>query len=216
MAANNQIEVTIANGYLTIKNVTNPNASIENYDLSKVTSVNEYYQDYTAINAYQNGRHEYDEEFSVLIDLEENPESLIKIQFDIQNVTNQAGWTIDRAGLAQATADIIAAVSAVVGGGGGSTSYTSLGTGRKVVATAGTAETLVAASTPSLLVTITALSSNTDTVVIGGASVVAAIGTRQGTPLEPGDSVDSSIDDLQKLYVDSVVNGEGVSFTYYN
>ena len=46
MSTVNDIEVTIANGFITIKNTNNPNASIEKYNLLNVTSVNEYYQDY--------------------------------------------------------------------------------------------------------------------------------------------------------------------------
>lgn len=213
MAANNQIEVTILNGFLIIKNTTNPNASIESYNLAAITSVNEYYQDYTALNAYSFGRYPYNEEFTVSIDIEENPTDLVKINFDIQNVTNQAGWTADRAGLAQAVADIKAAVATATST---ASTYPSISNGNKVVAVAGTPETLTAVSTPSKLVTITALASNTDTVVIGSATVVAALVGRSGSPLEPGDSIDSNIDDLNNLYIDAVVSGEGVSFTYYN
>lgn len=216
MPVNNQIEVTIANGFLTVENTTNPNASIENYNLAAVTSVNEYYQDYTALNAYSPGRFPNAEEFTVVIDIEENPTDLVKLEFDIQNVTNQAGWTIDRPGLLQAVEDIKAAVSSSSGGGGGSTIYSTIANGNTLVATAGTAEPLVGSSTPSKLVVITALASNTDTIVLGSASVVADLATRSGSPLEPGDSMDSNIDDLANLYLDSVVSGEGVSFTYYN
>lgn len=216
MNPNNQIEVTIAGGFITIKNTTNPNASIETYSLSAVTSINEYYQDYTALNAYQPGskRYEFNEEFTVLLDIEENPTDLVKIQFDVQNVTNQAGWTFDRPGLAQAVADITGAVAAAVGGGGATVSsgYTS---GSKTVAVVGTPEAL-AASTAITKVDVTALSSNTDTIVVGDATVDATLVSRTGTPLEPGDTVTITIDDLAKVFVDVLVAGEGVSFNYYN
>ncbi len=41
----------------------------------------------------------------------------------------------------------------------------------------------MAGSTPCKKVTITAETDNTGIVVIGGSTVVAALGTRQGTPL---------------------------------
>lgn len=214
MAANNQIEVTLVDGFLVIKNATVSNPVEESYLLSSIISVNQRYTDYTALNAYRPGRYEYNEAFVVELDFQEAPTDLIQIKFDIQNVTNQAGWTADLAGLQQAVDDIKAAIA--LSSGGGTAPATSIDTGNKVVALAGTAEALVAVSTPCKSVTITALSSNTDAVVVGGANVVAAIATRQGTPLESGDSVDIDIDDLEKIYVDVEVNGEGVSFTYYN
>jgi hypothetical protein len=216
MSTVNDIEVTIANGFITIKNTNNPNASIEKYNLLHVTSVNEYYQDYTALNAYQPGskRYEFNEEFTVLLDIEENPTDLVKIQFDVQNVTNQAGWLASRAGLAQAVADITAGVTAATGGGGStpSTAYTS---GGKTVAVVGTPEAL-AASTAITKVDVTALSTNTMTLVVGDATVDATPATRTGTPLDAGDTVTIEIDDLAKVYVDVLFAGEGVSFNYYN
>ena len=86
--------------------------------------------------------------------------------------------------------------------------------GLKLVAAAGTRETL-AASTPCREVCITAKMTNTGTVVVGGSTVVAASGaTRRGTPLNAGDSVTIPINDLQKVYLDVTVNGEGVTYTY--
>jgi hypothetical protein len=219
MSIYNNIEVTITGGFLTIKNVSNPNASIETYNLGATTSLNEYYQDYTALNAYQpgSGRYEFNKEYSVLLDIEENPTDLVKIQFDIQNVTNQPGWTADRAGLAQAIADIQAGVTAGIGGGGGgATVPTTPVSGSKLVAVAATSEPLVAVATPMVKVDITALGSNTDIVVVGDSSVVALLASRTGTPLGAGDTVTIVLDDLNKIYIDSVVSGEGVSFNYYN
>lgn len=86
--------------------------------------------------------------------------------------------------------------------------------GRKVVAAAGTAERLVSASTPAKRVTITALYGNTDMVVIGNSTVVAAAGTRRGIPLPGGASITLDTSDLYEIYLDAVVNGEGVSFIY--
>lgn len=87
--------------------------------------------------------------------------------------------------------------------------------GRIVVAAAGTA-LAIAASTAAKVVIITAELDNTDTVVIGGATCVAALATRRGTPLNPGDSVTLLIDNLNDVYIDAIVTGEGASFTYLN
>ena len=213
MAANNQIEVTLSGDFLIIKNATVANTVEESYLLSSIISVNQRYTDYTALNAYQPGRHEYDEAFVVELDFQEAPTDLIQIKFDIQNVTNQAGWTGDLTGLAQAVTDIKSAV-ALVAGGGGSTPATGINDGRKVVAVSGSAVALVAVATPIIEVTITAELDNTNTVVIGGSGVIAALATRIGTPLEAGDSRTIQIDDLSKIFVDALVNGEGVTFSY--
>lgn len=92
---------------------------------------------------------------------------------------------------------------------------TGISDGRKTVAAAGTRETLVASSTPCKVVAITAETDNTEIVVVGGSTVVAALATRRGTPLYPGDSTAFEIDDLVDINVDVLVNGEGVTFTYW-
>lgn len=86
--------------------------------------------------------------------------------------------------------------------------------GRKTVTTAGTRVALVASSTPARQVFITALSGNTGTVVVGGSTVVASLSTRTGVPLDAGDTLAIDVADLSHLYLDSTVNGEGVSFLY--
>jgi hypothetical protein len=86
---------------------------------------------------------------------------------------------------------------------------------RKTVTTAGTRERLVAASTTCKYVIITALSSNTGRVMIGGSTVVAAVGaTSRGVPLNAGEKFGLPADDLYDIYIDSTVNGEGVMFVY--
>jgi hypothetical protein len=89
-----------------------------------------------------------------------------------------------------------------------------IATGNKTVTTVGTEVQLVASSTPCLELTITALPTNTNLVAIGDVNVVAAVSGRRGTPLSPGESITLGIDDVQKVYLDSVTNGEGVCFTY--
>lgn len=52
--------------------------------------------------------------------------------------------------------------------------------------------------------------------MVGGATVVAAKATRRGIPLWAGDSIKLTIDDLNKVYIDSTVNGEKITYTYLN
>lgn len=85
--------------------------------------------------------------------------------------------------------------------------------GRQVVTTPGTAVAL-AASTVCKRVTITAETNNTDMVVVGGSTVVAALVTRRGTPLNPGDSYSQDTDNLSEVFIDALVATEGVTFTY--
>lgn len=95
-----------------------------------------------------------------------------------------------------------------------------IGDGRKTVTVAGTPEKLIDAQTACTKIEISALESNTDMVVVGSSSVVAgtandAGGTRRGTPLSAGQTYTVYIDYVDHLYLDAVVSGEGVSFTYY-
>lgn len=92
--------------------------------------------------------------------------------------------------------------------------FSTVGDGRKTVAVAGTAEAL-GASTSTSLVIITALEANTNVVVVGASTVVAASGTRRGKPLMPNESVEIAISNLNLVYLDTVVSGEGVSFAYF-
>jgi hypothetical protein len=93
---------------------------------------------------------------------------------------------------------------------------TTIADGRKVVASAGTREALVGSSTACKRVDIMAETDNTDYVVVGGSTVVAAVATRQGIPLAAGQTYTFHIDDLQDIYLDALVSGEGVTFTYFN
>jgi len=90
---------------------------------------------------------------------------------------------------------------------------TGIANNRKVVTTAATAVAL-AASTAAKYVVITAETDNTGVIVVGGSGVVAALATRQGTPLNPGASMGIPIDNLADVYIDSTVSGDGVTFTY--
>ena len=94
--------------------------------------------------------------------------------------------------------------------------YGTIGTGRKTVTTAGTAVQLSSTSVPCKKVIIIGEEDNTETIAVGGSSVVAALSTRQGIPLAAFHSDVFYIDNLNKIYIDSVEDGEGVTYVYYN
>lgn len=87
----------------------------------------------------------------------------------------------------------------------------SIADGRKTVTNAGTAEQFPQIECRTAA--ITALSTNTGIVVVGASSVVAAAGSRRGTPLSASSSAVFAITDLSLLWIDATVSGEGVSYT---
>ena len=88
--------------------------------------------------------------------------------------------------------------------------------GRKVVTTAGTAEKLVSSVTHCYRVDISADLGNTNPIVIGGSTVVAASGSQKGIVLIPGnDPRTILINDVSKIYVDSITSGDAAVFNYY-
>lgn len=86
--------------------------------------------------------------------------------------------------------------------------------GRKVVASAGTAEALAATSTRCENIIITAESDNSGIIAVGDANVVAAEGSQQGVILTPLGSITVKVGDLSKIYIDATVTGDGVTFAY--
>lgn len=91
---------------------------------------------------------------------------------------------------------------------------------RQVVTTAGTRVALRPSSTPATQVDICAETDNTGLIVVGGAGVIASLSTRRGIPLAPGDvySINPQVVgwlDLANLFIDSTVNGDGVTVTYF-
>lgn len=95
---------------------------------------------------------------------------------------------------------------------------TIIGDGRKTVTTAGTAVALAATEPTAGAIrslVVTALSTNTGVICVGGTTVLAAAGTRRGTPLAASGSVSLDFSGgLTQIFIDSTVNGEGVSYTY--
>lgn len=94
---------------------------------------------------------------------------------------------------------------------------TTINDGIKVVTTAGTRAALATSATIKQII-ITALSTNTGTIVVGGSTCVAAPGTqgsptRRGTPLGIGDTVTIDITNPSLIYIDATTSGDGVSWT---
>lgn len=89
------------------------------------------------------------------------------------------------------------------------------GSGRLAVTTAGTAEELTT-TTACRKVWITCLPDNTSSlVVVGNSDVVAAEGTRQGITIFKNNTFGPFyINDLAKMFVDVLTNGDGVSYYY--
>ncbi len=93
---------------------------------------------------------------------------------------------------------------------------TGLTSTRKVVATAGTPERLVAASTPCKYVILTAIATNTGRVMYGNSAVDETPATAKGNPLYVVSGIPQThmipCDDAYDIYLDSAVNLEGVVF----
>lgn len=86
--------------------------------------------------------------------------------------------------------------------------------GRKTVTTAGTAEALESNDHIVAYVVITAETNNTGVITVGDSSVVAAVATRTGMPLSAGDSLTLHNIDLNNIFIDTTVNGDGVTYLY--
>lgn len=91
---------------------------------------------------------------------------------------------------------------------------TGIGHGVKTVTMAGT-DVALAASTACKRVTIQAQTDNTSLIAVGATGVDATIATGTGVVLYPGDVFELEIDNLADIYIDSLVNGEGVRYTYF-
>ena len=92
---------------------------------------------------------------------------------------------------------------------------TGIGNGRATCASAGTANVISATTSPCKVVVFTAETDNTGAIALGGSAVDETLASRSGTPLLAGDSMSMEIDDISKVYIDSAVTGDGVTFTYF-
>lgn len=93
--------------------------------------------------------------------------------------------------------------------------FTRIIDGSKDVTTAGTAVQLSATSQKVSKVDITAKLTNGGFVVVGSSTVVAVAATRRGTPLANGNTLTMHIDNLNKVYIDSETDGDGVTYSAY-
>jgi hypothetical protein len=92
---------------------------------------------------------------------------------------------------------------------------TGIGHGVTTVTTAGT-DVALAGSTACKRVTIQAQTDNTSTIAVGATGVDATVATGTGIVLYPGDVFELDIDNLADVFIDSLVNGEGVRYTYFS
>lgn len=95
-----------------------------------------------------------------------------------------------------------------------SSASTILGQGNRTVATAGTDVVLSTSSVPCKRVTIEAYRANTGTIAVGGTGVDAAASNGTGMTLAAGEAVSMNVSNLNQVYIDATVSGEGVRYTY--
>lgn len=93
-------------------------------------------------------------------------------------------------------------------------STTGIGHGVRTVTTAGTDVALAASSTPAKWVTIQAQTDNTGWIAVGASGVDATEASGTGVLLDAGESITIPCDNLNDIYIDATVNGEGVRYTY--
>lgn len=100
-----------------------------------------------------------------------------------------------------------------------SPSNETLNTGQRNVTTAGTAVALVASSTPCIEVLIQAKRTNTGRIYIGGSGVLNndTNGVVLQPVADPGQplSIQLSAQNLNQIYINSTVNGDGVTYIYW-
>jgi len=92
--------------------------------------------------------------------------------------------------------------------------FGTVGVGRQVVTTAGSAVQFSAQACKE--VRIMAESDNTNIVVLGSSGVIAALATREGIPLFPAQTITFTINNMNLLFIDSITSGEGVTFAFFS
>lgn len=90
----------------------------------------------------------------------------------------------------------------------------SLGQGRQTVKEGGKPVRLTEATTQCNWVMVIAETDNTGIITVGGSGVVAKLEERKGLPLEKGDTTTIPINDAAQVFIDTTVNGDGVTFIY--
>jgi len=94
--------------------------------------------------------------------------------------------------------------------------FSTIRDGKRDVRYAGTATVLSDTPITCKRITITARYSNLGIIAAGDTSVSATVLSVRGVTLYAGDSYTVDISNLNKIYLDSTVENEGVSYTYYN
>jgi len=94
-------------------------------------------------------------------------------------------------------------------GGSGNSSF---GDGNKTVTTAGTSVQLSSSSVPAKKITIQAKSANTGSIYVGSSTVSAT----RGIELLPTGTITLSVNNLNLIYIDASVSGEGITYIYEN
>ena len=92
---------------------------------------------------------------------------------------------------------------------------TGIGHGVTTVTTAGT-DVVLASSTVCKRVIIQSQTDNTNIIAVGATGVDATAATGTGVVLYPGDAIDFQIDNLADIYIDALVDGEGVRYSYFS
>ena len=108
-----------------------------------------------------------------------------------------------------ATEDTLSGIASALGSG-----TVTITSGEKIVAVSGVSETLVASTTSSKTIVISALETNLGKVWVGGSNVSAS--SKIGIPIVQGNSWAVSINDAQKIYLDVESGGDGVSYVILN
>lgn len=97
---------------------------------------------------------------------------------------------------------------------GRAVSSLTIGDGRKVVSSAGSEVALESSKNVVNFVVITAETDNTGVITVGASTVVASLSTRRGIPLSAGDTISLGGVDLNEVYLDATVSGDGVTYLY--
>jgi len=84
--------------------------------------------------------------------------------------------------------------------------------GRKIVTTSGTRVQITATSTPCQGVIVQSLRSNTGNISVGGSDVLGTLGSESGIEITPGQTITIFCKDLNMIWLDSDVNGEGAQY----
>lgn len=89
---------------------------------------------------------------------------------------------------------------------------------QKTVTTAGTVVSAVATSTPTrgTPTIIKALAGNQGTITVGATAADALNSSGLNFPLLAGESIAICVKDLQEIFLDATVNGEGVAICFEN